>query len=262
MKVEILQMKMKFADPDYNYKHAAELIRQAADKHPDVVVLPETWNTGFFPKEHLAQLCDQNGERTKKEIGMLAKELKLNIVAGSVSNLKNDTVYNTALVFDRNGCCVGEYDKIHVFTPMHEDDFYGKGNHLALFQLDGHNCGIIICYDIRFPELSRKIAVKGIDVLFVVAQWPAVRTAHWQILTKARAVENQVFLAACNSCGAAGETLYGGHSVALDPWGHILSEANCTEKIISANLDFSILHDIRSSINVYVDRRPELYAKL
>jgi omega-amidase len=261
MKIKAIQMDMKLADPEYNFAHAVELIRQAAEDKPDVVILPETWNTGFFPQENLKAMCDHDGARTKEVMGELAKEYQMNIVAGSVSNVKDDKVFNSAYVFDREGKCVAEYDKIHVFTPMHEDDFYQKGNHLALFTLDGHQCGIIICYDIRFPELSRAIAVKGIDILFIVAQWPAVRRNHWQILTKARAVENQVFLAACNSCGTAGKTVYGGSSVLLDPWGNIVKEAGDKEEIITGEFDFSVLKEIRSSINVYVDRRPDLYSR-
>jgi omega-amidase len=261
MKVSIAQMDMKFADPEFNFKHAEELIRKAALEKPDVIVLPETWNTGFFPDKNLASLSDQNGEKTKELCGGLAKELNVNIVAGSVSNVKNGKVYNTAFIFNRSGNCIAEYDKIHAFTPMKEDVAYQKGDHLALFELDGHRCGMIICYDIRFPELTRALAVKGIDILFISAQWPAVRRTHWQILTKARAIENQVFLAACNSCGKAGETVYGGTSCLLNPWGEVIQEAGPSEEIISGDFDFEILKGIRSSINVYVDRRPDLYAK-
>lgn len=111
MRVSAIQMDMKFADPAYNFKHAEELIREAAASKPDVIVLPETWNTGFFPKENLKELSDKDGAAVKDMCSALARELNVNIVAGSVSNVKNDKVYNTAYVFDRQGACIAEYDK-------------------------------------------------------------------------------------------------------------------------------------------------------
>ena len=170
MKVTCLQMDMKLGCPDENFAKAEQMIRQAMSEQPDVLVLPETWNTGFFPKENLPSLCDRDGQRVKAEIGALAKEYRVNIVAGSVSNLRDGKVYNTAMVFDRTGQCIASYDKTHLFTPMGEDDYFTPGDHLCRFQLDGVQCGIIICYDVRFPELTRSLTVPGLDVLFMVSQ--------------------------------------------------------------------------------------------
>ncbi|MBQ1264940.1 MAG: carbon-nitrogen family hydrolase [Oscillospiraceae bacterium] len=259
MKISCIQMDMRLADPEYNYSHAEALIREAMANSPDVLVLPETWNTGFFPRETLTAYCDRNCEKTKQVIGALAKEFGVNIVAGSVSDVRDGKVYNTCCVFDRSGACIASYDKTHRFTPMGEDDFYEAGDHLCRFTLDGVSCAVIICYDIRFPELTRSLALPGLDVLFVVSQWPAVRTMHLQTLTRARAIENQMFLACCNSCGTAGETVYGGGSVILDPWGAELAQAGTNEQIITAKLDLSVLTQIRGSIPVFRDRRPELY---
>ena len=95
--------------------------------------------------------------------------------------------------------------------------------------------------------------------MFVVSQWPNVRTFHLRSLTTARAIENQMFVCCCNSCGTAGQTVYGGNSAIINPWGETLALAGETEEILSAECDFSILQNIRSSINVFADRRPELY---
>lgn len=259
MKVTCIQMDMQFAKPEANFAHAEDLIRQAMKDSPDVLVLPETWNTGFFPKEDLALLADRDGEAVKNQIGALAKEFGVNIVAGSVANVKNGKVYNTAYVFDRNGACIASYDKTHLFTPMGEDNYFEKGDHLCRFTLDGKSCGLIICYDIRFPELTRSLTVPWLDMLFMVAQWPNIRTFHLRSLTTARAIENQMFLCCCNSCGKAGTTQYGGNSAIIDPWGETIALAGEGEEMISAECDFSILQNIRSSINVFADRRPELY---
>lgn len=259
MKVACLQMNMRFCQPDWNFAHAAEMAEQAMAQNPDVLVLPETWNTGFFPHENLKALCDTDGSRVKAEIGDLAKKFHVNIVAGSVANLRDGKVYNTAMVFDREGACIASYDKTHLFTPMGEDDYFTPGDHLCTFTLDGVKCGLIICYDVRFPELTRSLTVPGLDMLFVVSQWPKVRTFHLRSLTIARAIENQMFVVCCNSCGTAGETVYGGNSAIIDPWGETIALAGETEEIITQDCDMRILDNIRGTIPVFRDRRRSLY---
>ncbi len=259
MKVACIQMDMAFAKPDENFGKAVELVREAARNGADVAVLPETWNVGFFPHEGLAELADNDGCRVRKVFGSLARELNMNIVAGSVANRRADGIYNTCLVFDREGECVAEYDKTHLFSPMGEDDFFNKGDHVSTFVLDGIKCGVIICYDVRFPELVRTMSVKGLDVLFMVSQWPLVRVPHLDALTKARAIENQMFVVCCNSAGTAPGTVYGGNSSVNDPWGVTIAHAGDKAETIYATLDPSILDGIRNSINVFADRRADIY---
>lgn len=259
MKISCIQMDMRLGEPDYNFAHAEELVRAAAKaERPDAVVLPETWNTGFFPQD-LASCADSNGARTKAVFSALAKELDLNIVCGSVTNRRVEGFFNTAYVFDRKGEVIAEYDKTHLFTYAREHEYFRPGDHTCRFTLDGKSCGLIICYDLRFPELTRSMALEGMDLLFVVAQWPEKRTSHIVTLARARAIENQMFLALCNSVGAAGETRCGGHSAIIDPWGEYLARAWDGEETITGEADFSVIEDIRASINVFRDRRPELY---
>ena len=259
MRVACLQMDMLLAKPEENFSHAAELVKRAMENKPDVLVLPETWNTGFFPRENLQALCDRDGARVKEVFGALAARYQVNIVAGSVSNVRDGRVYNTAMVFDRTGACIASYDKTHLFTPMGEDSYYPPGDRLCTFTLDGVKCGLIICYDVRFPELTRSLTVPGLDMLFVVSQWPKVRTFHLRSLTTARAIENQMFLVCCNSCGTAGQTVYGGNSAVIDPWGETVALAGEKEEILTADCDLQILANIRGSIPVFRDRRPSLY---
>ena len=259
MKVACLQMDMLLAKPEENFSHAAELVKRAMKDKPDVLVLPETWNTGFFPRENLQALCDRDGSRVRQVFGALAERYQVNIVAGSVSNVRGGKLYNTAMVFDRTGVCIASYDKTHLFTPMGEDNYYTPGDRLCTFVLDGVKCGLIICYDVRFPELTRSLTVPGLDILFVVSQWPKVRTFHLRSLTTARAIENQMFLVCCNSCGTAGQTVYGGNSAIIDPWGETVALAGETEEILTADCDLQILTNIRGSIPVFRDRRPSLY---
>ena len=260
MKISCIQMDMRLGEPDWNFARAEELVRAAArTEHPDVAVLPETWNTGFFPKD-LEPCADRDGERTKAVFSALARELNINIVCGSVANKRTEGFFNTAYVFDRAGEVIAEYDKTHLFTPSGEHESFLCGWHTCRFTLDGKSCGLIICYDIWFPELIRTMTLEGVDLLFAVAQWPEKRTMHLETLARARAIENQMFLALCNSVGTAGETRCGGHSAVIDPWGEYLAKAGDQEEIITGEADFSVIEGIRSSINVFRDRRPELYA--
>ena len=259
MKITCIQMDIAFAQPEENFRRAEALIAQAMQASPDVVVLPETWNTGFFPKENLPQLCDRDCRQTAWRIGALAAKFHVNIVAGSVANLRDGKCYNTALVFDRSGKCIATYDKTHLFSPMGEDAFFTPGSKLCRFPLDGAQCAVIICYDLRFPELARSLAVEGLNVLFVVSQWPAARISHLRSLTVARAIENQIFTVCCNACGAAGDTQYGGNSLIADPWGNVLAEAGSHAGLLTAEADLATLENIRRSIHVFRDRRPELY---
>ncbi len=259
MKLSLIQMNVKLAAPQENLARAKELIRKAAEGAPDVILLPETWNTGFFPKQDLAALSDENEALVTAQIGALAKELGVNIVAGSVANRRNGGVYNTSVTFNRQGSAVNVYDKTHLFSPMGEHEYFTPGDHVTRFSLDSFTCGVIICYDIRFPELARTMSVRGLDFLFVVSQWPKVRVPQLKALLRARAIENQCFACVCNACGTAGETVYGGSSLVFDPLGDPLAEAGETEEILTAECDTACLQGIRESINVFRDRRPELY---
>ena len=259
MRIACAQMDVLLGKPVENLAHAKDLIRKAADTGADIVLIPETWNTGFFPREGLADMADPDGATTKAELGALAKELNVNLIAGSAATLREGRIYNTSYVFNRAGEAVASYDKTHLFSPMGEHEAFTPGENVVDFALDGVKCGLITCYDIRFPELTRTLALRGIEMLFVPAQWPIVRAEHWRTLTKARAIENQIFLACCNGCGTAGDTVYGGNSAVYDPWGTVLAAAGEGEEIISADCDFSVIGEIRKSMHVFADRRPELY---
>ncbi len=259
MKISLLQMDMKPELVRENFLLAERFIHDAMRSSPDVLVLPETWNTGFFPREELANLACNDGDEVRAKIGALAAEYAVNIVAGSVSNRRGDKVYNTAFVFDRKGDCIAEYDKTHLFSPMGEDKYYQSGENVCTFLLDGVKCAVIICYDLRFPEFFRRIALQNAEIMFVVAQWPLIRISHLQMLAKARAIENQMFVAYCNSCGRMGETIFGGNSAIVSPLGEVLASAGDGEGITTADCDAGMLSRLREEIPVFRDRRPEIY---
>ncbi|MBS7525281.1 carbon-nitrogen family hydrolase [Fusibacter paucivorans] len=259
MKVSAIQMNMIFEEPEQNYLQAEQLVEEASKGDCDVIVLPETWNTGFFPKDNLEKYCDQNGQKTKALFSRLAKKYHKHIIAGSVSDFRDGKCFNSSYIFDREGNVIANYDKTHLFSYMDEDKYYEKGGHICTFNLDNVKCGIVICYDLRFLELVRTLALDGIEVLFIVAQWPRVRLEHWMTLCKARAIENQIYVVAVNSCGVAGETQYGGHSLMIDPWGNLICEGGDEACTIEGILNIETIQEIRNTIHVFKDRRTELY---
>jgi len=259
MKIACLQMDVLPSRPEENFPHAAELIQKAMAEQPDVIVLPESWDISFLPRNATPELYENSFHRAVREIGALAKKHNVNIIAGSVTSCREGTRYNTCCVFDRQGALIASYDKIHLFTHVGEDKRYGAGNRLCTFTLDGVPCGVIICYDIRFPELPRSMCLAGMDVLFVVCQWPRARIGLLQTLCAARAIENQIYTVCCDACGTAGDKVCGGGSAIFGPSGDALVMAGNTEEIITADCDTAKLQSLRESFPVFRDRRPDLY---
>lgn len=249
MKAAVLQMKVALGQPEENIAALQRLMPRAMEGQPDVVLLPELWRTGFYPKP-IADFADTEGQESCALLAGLARKYAVNIVGGTVASAREGRIYNTCYVFDRTGALVTSYDKTHLFSPSGEHEDFTAGDRFVTFTLDGVKCGILTCYDIRFPEAARKLALAGIQMLFIPAAWPMKRLLHWQTLIRARAIENQLFVVACNALG---------HSAIIDPWGEILTEAEKDETILQGTLNLPMLAEVRSTINVYNDQRPELY---
>lgn len=258
MKVSLLQMHIALGDVEKNKARLKALVDAAMQNRPDVLALPEMWSTGFYPKP-LDDFADEEGRQTQAYLSALARQYAVNIVGGSVATRTAEGFCNTCYVFDRTGKLVSHYDKMHLFSPAREEQVFLSGTQLATFSLDDVKCGVVICYDLRFCELIRMLALEKIDLLFVPAAWPVERCMHWRVLTQARAIENQFFVAAINGAGAFNSFRLAGHSALYDPWGTALAEASDAEEILTATLDFSVLEDIRSHINVFNDRKPKYY---
>ncbi|MCG7406673.1 carbon-nitrogen family hydrolase [Paenibacillus sp. ACRRX] len=263
--ISVIQMDVKIGEPDRNYDEVIQKIEQAvsSDPKPDVIVLPEMWNTGYA-LERIHEIADENGERTRKLLQELSAMHQVHIVGGSVAIKENDRIKNVAYIYNKEGQLAGEYAKIHLFRLMDEHVYLDAGQQLGRFELDGVQCAVIICYDLRFPELSRSLALQGIEVLFVPAQWPHPRLHHWQTLLTARAIENQMYVIACNrmgsSIGADGNvTSFFGHSTVLDPWGETVAAAGEEDMIITAALSLSLVQEVRGRIPVFQDRKESLY---
>lgn len=259
MKIAAVQMEVTFCEPERNYQRARHFIEEAARNGADTVVLPELFTTGFFPKDDLDHWADLDGDMIRNFGSAIAKEFHINLVAGSVLTKRDEKYYNTSFVFDREGNQVACYDKIHLFSFSGENNYFSPGSNLCTFELDGVPCGLIICYDVRFLEQVRSLCLKGIDILFVPAAWPEKRREHWTTLNRARAIENQIYVVNVNVCGEANNTLHAGHSAIISPWGEYLAQAELQEELLISDVDFGVVKEIRETINVYRDRRPDLY---
>lgn len=258
IRISLIQMNIIPGNPKVNREHAVHLIEQAAAQEPDVVVLPEMWTTAY-QLENISEICDQGGIPTLDILSKHAKDMEMNIVAGSFASMENAKVYNTAYVFNRKGDNIAKYQKIHLFKLMEEHKYIESGSNHCIFEIDGIRCGIIICYDLRFPELTRKLALLGIKLLFVPAQWPAARLDHWQTLLKARAIENQIFIAAVNRAGTDLQDEFAGGSMIINPWGEIVAQGGHKEQIITAEIDLSKIEEAKSKIDILGDRVPKTY---
>lgn len=258
MKIAAIQMAIALGNVDKNYDTAGRMIENAAEQGADTVVLSELWNTSFYP-DNVRELADENGARTKSFLAGLAKQYGINIVGGSVANRHDNGLYNTTFVVNRQGEVIASYDKVHLFSPGQEEKVFSPGSEPNLFQLDGIEMASIVCYDVRFCEWVRKAALAGAQMFFVPAAWPHPRLTHWQILNRARAIENQFYVTAVNSCGVSGDLKFCGHSMIIDPLGEILAQGEEEQTIVMADVDFDVIKSIRESINVFRDRRPELY---
>ncbi|MGO3751625.1 MAG: carbon-nitrogen family hydrolase [Peptoniphilaceae bacterium] len=258
MKVSIIQNKLILGKVDENFKIIENKIIESMKDNPDVILLPEMWNTSFFP-DNVKEIADIDGFRTKKFLSKLSSKFSVNIVGGSVANIRNKELYNTSYIFNRHGKLIGSYDKVHLFSPSGEDKIFNSGNKLCTFELDRIKCGICICYDLRFVEWIRMNALEDISILFIPAAWPDKRIMHWNTLNRARAIENQMFVVCSNSIGETKTMKFGGNSSIIDPWGEYIIEPNDKDEIKIGEIDLSIIKDIRESINVFRDRKNNLY---
>ncbi|MEC0210562.1 carbon-nitrogen family hydrolase [Paenibacillus ehimensis] len=256
----LLQMDIAIGEPERNFAKLESLLDEAVahDTKPDVIVFPEMWNTGYA-LDRIQELADHYGERTEALLSAFSRKHGVNIIGGSISEKRDNGVYNTIFAYDRDGNRAGDYSKIHLFRLMDEEKFLQSGDRAGELQLDGIPAGMMICYDIRFPELARKLALGGAQILFVPAEWPNPRLHHWRTLLMARAIENQMFVVSCNRVGVSGTTEFFGHSMVIDPWGEVLAEGGEAETIVRAAVDLSQVPAVRSKIPVFEDRRPSLY---
>ncbi|WP_432823180.1 carbon-nitrogen family hydrolase [Trichloromonas sp.] len=256
--VAAVQFNIALGDVDANLASAMAGIRQVRAKDARLAVLPEMWSTGYDYK-HLPELAEQT-PRVIEAIRGLSAELQM-VVVGSLPEKADGRIYNTAFVIDQ-GRVVGSYRKLHLFSTMGEDRYLAAGNRTLVVPTSVGRIGVAICYDLRFPELFRKLALEGAEILCLPAEWPKPRQEHWRTLLRARAIENQLFVVATNCCGIQGKLDFFGMSLLIAPRGEVLAEGGESNVELTALFDFEEIVNYRSQIRCYQDRRPEVYGTL
>lgn len=261
MKISLAQIEIESGSVEKNVEKMLSYIETASNDSNDLVIFPEMCDTGY-DMEVILKKASEWSVGAVPALCEAAKKHNINVVAG-VSEKIDDDVYNAVAVIDRTGAITSSYRKTHLRTaePMLEHHFLKAGNKLGLAEIDGHKVGIMTCYEIRFPEIARSLALKEIEILIIPAAWPLVRLPHWETLIPARAIENQIFVAATSRIGNDTGLQFSGSSMIVSPYGNILSAASqIHEGLISSTLDFEFIKTVRSQIKVHQDRRTELYS--
>jgi len=257
VKVALIQMDVVLGRPAENRERIVDLVRAAA-QGADLVMLPEMWTTGYALPELANHLADRDGEPTGALLAALARECGVYIV-GSAPDQRGAKVYNSATIYGPDGTRLAEYAKAHLVPMMDEHLYLAPGSQVTVAQMGDAKVGLAICYDLRFPELFRTMALGGAQLMLIPAEWPTQRLAHWRTLIMARAIENQCYVLACNRVGRDAANAYPGHSMVVDPWGTVLAEGGEGEEVLRATLDLAQVAEIRARIPVFRDRRPDLY---
>jgi deaminated glutathione amidase len=259
-------------DVDRNLETADRLTRRAASQGARLIVLPEKWNVLGRSEvmEQQAQTLDGQAATWAKQT---ARELQIDLIAGSFVERREgqEKTSNTSLHIGPDGTIQAEYRKMHMFDVEVEGTVYAEsareqaGDEVVTTTLaDGRTLGMTICYDVRFPELYRALSGRGAEILTVPAAFTLATTRdHWEVLLRARAIENQCFVIAPNQIGAHPPgNRSGGRSTIIDPWGIALATAADGETAIVAELDFTKLEDVRKRLPALTHRRdPRLYER-
>ena len=253
-------------------QRAARLVREQAGR--DLVVLPELWATSGFGYRSWAERAEPTDGEVAMAMAAAAREAGVVLHAGSIIERSVETgpegkrLWNTSLVFDRAGQLASVYRKIHRFGFAEgEPSLLEAGSEVAVVDLplSGSGaagepvglstCGLSTCYDLRFPELYRRQLDAGAEVFVVPAAWPAARVVHWSLLARARAVENQCLMIACNTAGTHAGVRMGGRSVVVLPTGEVAAEAGEDEEILAVEVDLNVIAQTRAAFPVLRDRR-------
>lgn len=258
-KAGIVQTDVRLGDTESNLEAALECIAFLASQNVNIAVLPEMWSCSF-DNENLRD----HAKKTPMILDRLSEAASHHhlIIAGSMPEISNGDIFNTLYVMDINGSVAGFYRKIHLFSLTGEEKYFRSGDKTLVCDTSLGPVGVMICYDLRFPEVCRSLALKGAQVVVVSAQWPRSRIDAWDILLQARAIENQLFIVASNRCGYEKEVDFGGHSQIISPRGEIAAKAGHETEIRYAELDFREIEVCRKEIPCLTERVPEAYNEL
>ena len=257
-RLSIAQMDLMIGAEDENFQKVSSLTEQAAQAGSRLIVLPELWSTAY-DLENWRRHAHRQGTGMFERLSHLSVRHRI-AIAGSILETDGDRAFNTLVVYEADGRAVGSYRKVHLVPMLDEPRWLAPGDHLSLIEPSWGATGLGICYDLRFPEMWRKYAVAGAKLMLIPAEWPSRRAQHWSALLRARAIENQVFVVACNRVGETKGEQFAGLSAVLDPWGNTVVEGDRErEELYTVDIELDQVDEIRSTIPVFASRRPDLY---
>ena len=266
IKLAVCQMKIG-DDKNKNLSVAEDMIKESSGLGAQMVVLPEVFNAPYqsalFP-----DYAESFPGITTEFLARSAALHKIYLIGGSIIEKEDGRLYNSSFIYGPTGDLLGRHRKIHLFDveiengiTFHESDTLSPGNSVSVFNSTPLPIGVMICFDIRFPELARRYVLEGAQMLVVPAAFNTTTgPAHWEILMRTRAVDNQCYvIAASPARNPASNYQAWGHSMIVDPWGKILAEAGICQEIILADVSFDLIRQIRTQMPLLKQRRPELY---
>ena len=273
IKIALCQMNV-VDNKEKNIEKAIQMIKESKNKGADLAVLPEMFNCPYENEKFIEYAEKLEDSQTLKEIAKIAKEENIHVLAGSIPELVKDdendieSIYNTAVFFDNNGKQLGKHRKMHLFDIdvkgkiyFKESDTLSAGNDFTIINTDLARIGIGICYDIRFVELSRIMALEGAEILIFPGAFNLTTgPAHWELLFRSRALDNQVY--AIGVAPALDEDAsYNsyGHSIAVNPWGEVIEELDYSEELKIVEIDLDEIKRVREEIPILKNRRVDLY---
>ena len=249
------------------YAHIRALIGSVPDGAADLFMLPEMWN-GPYEARLFPTFAEPEGGPSWQFLSALAKERHAYLCGGSIAERENDCVYNTAYVFDPDGRQIAKHRKMHLFDidvkggqRFFESDTLSPGNAVTTFSTPFCSFGLCICYDLRFPELSRLMADDGAKIILVPAAFNMTTgPAHWELLFRSRAVDNQVYTVGVAPALDPNATYRSwGHSIVCSPWGEVLMQADENETVFVTTLDLDAVGRVRRELPVLSQRRTDVY---
>lgn len=267
MKVALIQLAGGTGDKAADIALACQKVRETAKNGADFAVLPEMF---CCPYDNTCFRCfgEEAGGQAQAALSQLARELGIYIVGGSVPELSGGNVYNTSYVYDRTGREIARHRKAHLFDidvaggqRFFESDTLTPGDQITTFETEFGVMGLCICFDLRFEELARCMALRGAKCIFVPAAFNMTTgPAHWELMFRQRAVDNQCFTVGVSPARntEASYVAYG-NSIAVDPWGAVLCRAEGEAAVLYADLDFSRMEAVRTQLPIFSARRTDLY---
>ena len=269
MKLALAQLSITPGDVDGNVDRALEAIASAAADGADLVALPEMFTVGYFAFDLYARTAEPLGGRTHQRIADAADEHGVAVVAGSivedlgataaetdVEAPTDEGLANTSVVFGPAGDRLAVYRKRHLFGyGSAEQDLLVPGESPGLFEHGGFTVGVTTCYDLRFPEQYRRLVDAGATMVVVPSAWPYPRVEHWSLLPRARAVENQCYVATVNGSGEFDDATLLGRSTVYDPWGTTLAGSGDEPTVVTATVEPERVTAVREEFPALADRR-------